>query len=333
MAIVMPIEIFVFESEHFFSESCARYYSKEGKMLRAMSDRTSRSRKGIEFDSAIFCELLNIQTCRDAEVFTQKYPKLRVAFHGQHGVQLNEYDTEEHYYEVMKDAIALFNDLRLLIDYHGQLLKTEGRPKKNPSAEIRSMIEEIYRKRFRVLNQNASWSSLDEMEEAYYQIYNKVDAVTERFMDQSLDFSVPYQDLLDEYFDEHPDLYQEHQAAVWQKIEEIVISRSFEDLSSYLLRITENASIVFDPQTSTIIYRCSDLLTAMYMWSNVAAFNEDKYLECAHPKCYTFFLVDKVHPQKLCEKHIAARRRKRQNQKRKGATDNSKVAKPSDFEE
>ena len=62
-------------------------------------------------------------------------------------------------------------------------------------------------------------------------------------------------------------------------------------------------------------YHCPTLSAAMYEKMLLSAFTKDEYRQCA--KCSAYFKVDKNHPQTLCDKHMAARRRKRQNAKAK----------------
>ena len=62
-------------------------------------------------------------------------------------------------------------------------------------------------------------------------------------------------------------------------------------------------------------YHCPTLSSAMYEKMLLSVFNKDEYRKCA--KCSAYFKVDKHHPQTLCDNHMLARRRKRQNAKTK----------------
>ena len=66
-------------------------------------------------------------------------------------------------------------------------------------------------------------------------------------------------------------------------------------------------------------YHCPTLSSAMYEKMLLSVFNKDEYRQCV--KCSAYFKVDKHHPQTLCDKHMAARRRKRQNAKSKEKAD------------
>jgi len=58
---------------------------------------------------------------------------------------------------------------------------------------------------------------------------------------------------------------------------------------------------------------CPSLSVAMYEKLLISLFGGVKYEQCAHKKCFSYFKVDNHHPQKLCDVHMASRRRKRKN--------------------
>lgn len=62
---------------------------------------------------------------------------------------------------------------------------------------------------------------------------------------------------------------------------------------------------------------CPTVLSAMYQMLFLSRFNNIQYRKCANPKCNRFFRVASHHPQKRCEQHMQALRRKRANQEEK----------------
>ena len=192
-------------------------------------------------------------------------------------------------------------------------LKRAGRQKDKTGNrdEFRREIIKIYASHFQLLNRS-SWASFDDMVDAYYKNYDVVDEVTENFIDQKDRYQVEYQDLLSEYFADNPSHLEPHQRFVWAQVDETVDSIIFKNVSDYFLRVSSEATILYNPETITIEYYCPDVLTAMYMMANVALFNMDEYQQCAEKNCRTYFLVGKRYKQTRCEKHMAARRTKRQ---------------------
>ena len=330
---VMPIKIFIAKTR-FFSED-GRYYTRTGQPLIPMTDVTDIMKApGIEMDDQIYCELMSIQNTADAERFTKSYPFLRVAYHSHPAFKINELDTAARYHEGIVWAVSRFHDIRLFLAQlraYLRLREKEGEGAAFESSERKDVIG-TYSKLFRILNRNSAWTSVYDMESDYYDLDDKVDEVSEAFMAQKPGMELSYQDLMDDYFEGRDELRIQHEAAVQQQVNEVVDARMFEDIAIYVTTITSRATVTFDPRSYTMVCKCPDLLTAMYLMAFVADFNTDDYKLCAHPGCHTYFKVDKTHPQSMCDRHMEARRRKRENQKRKGGTDYSKEAKASDFE-
>lgn len=331
---VMPIRIFVAKTR-FFSED-GRYYTRTGQPLIPMTDATDIMKApGIEMDDQIYCELMSIQNTVDAEQFTKTYPFLRVAYHSHPAFKIDELDTAAQYHEEIVQAVRRFHDIRLFLEQcrtYLRLREKEGDGAAFERPERKAVIG-TYSKLFRILNRNLVWTSVCDMESYYYDLHDKVDEVSEAFMAQKPGMNLSYQDLMDDFFEGRDELRIQHEATVQQQVNEVVDARMFEDVAIYVTTITSRAIVTFDPKSCTMVCKCPDLLTAMYLMAFVADFNTDDYKLCAHPRCHTYFKVDKTHPQSMCDRHMEARRRKRENQKRNGGTDYSKEAKASDFEE
>ena len=154
------------------------------------------------------------------------------------------------------------------------------------------------------------------MYDNYYKNNSRVDAVTEKAMGARIDMEDEgaYQELVDDYFEGKDNLREEFYASVKLTTDSLVDQIISEDVMIYLSSITNDATILYDPSETAFVYRCSCVLTAMYMMTFVADFNQDEYRECARENCHQYFKVDKSHPQTLCDRHMAARRKKRQNQ-------------------
>lgn len=328
---VMPIKIFIAKTRAF--PETAGYYTREGQPLLRMTDPMDAGRSQVkELDDLLFCEAMSIQTADDAEQFTKAYPHLRFGYHSHPAFKVDELDTAERYYEAVVQAVKQFNDVRTFLEVRRKL-REKGKNAADGDPPSRETLLEIYSRYFRLLNRNGSWQSVSDMEEYYFDSYNRVEAVSEQYEKQDPNVALSYQDLMDEFFESREDLRQKHYEAVQQRVDETVDNRMFSDIAEFVLKVTSRAIITFDPERSTVVYKCPDLLTAMYMMSFVSVFNADTYRQCSHPKCHTFFKVDTSHPQSMCDKHMAARRRKRENQRLRGNTDYSKMAKLSEFEE
>ena len=103
--------------------------------------------------------------------------------------------------------------------------------------------------------------------------------------------------------------------AVAAKTQKAVFEQAVSDMTRYVNGIIRHAHAIYNIATETFEYRCPDYLTAMYMMTFLAIHNEEEYRVCANPRCRQYFVVNRSHPQTLCPKHMAARQRKRQNQK------------------
>lgn len=331
---VLPIKIFIAKTRFFPEAAC--YYTRDGQPLIPMTDATDITKAPvIEMDDQLYCELLSIKNATDAERFTKAYSYLRFAYHSHPAFKINEMDTAVCYYEATANAVSQFHDVRVFLEQRRAYLRLREEEGKEAAyvSSGRKTIFEIYSKLFRQLNRNSAWTSASDMESSYFEIYDKVEEVSEAFLAQKPGMELSYQELMDEYFDGRDELRIQHEASVRQQVNEVVDARIFEDVSAFVSSVTSRATVTFDPESYTVVYKCPDLLTAMYLMAFVADFNADEYRQCAHPKCHAFFKVNSGHPQSMCDRHMAARRRKRENQKIKGTTDFSKKAKPSDFEE
>jgi len=327
---VMPIKILIAKTRTFPAKT--GYYTRDGQPLLRMTDPMDTGRAPAEeMNNQLYCELMSLQTIADAELFTKAYPHLRFAYHMHPAFKIDELDTEERYYEAIVQAVMQFNDVRTFLDIRRLYLREKAESAADTGSPNRKTLLGIYSRYFRLLNRNAAWQSVSDMEEHYFDSYDRVDAVSEQYMEQAPNMS--YQDLMDDYFEGREDLRQKHYEAVQKQVNEVVDNWMFSDVAAFVSTITSRANITFDPESSTVVYKCPDLLTAMYMMSFISDFNADEYKECAHPKCHTFFKVDTSHPQSMCDRHMEPRRRKRENQRNKVNAEYSKIAKASDFEE
>ena len=111
--------------------------------------------------------------------------------------------------------------------------------------------------------------------DTYYETHNVVDKVSEDYLSRDEWDNRTYQDLLDEYFEDNPSHWEQHQSSVWAQVDEIIDNIMFRDVSDYFLKVSSEATILYNPETITIEYYCPDVLTAMYMMANVALFNLD----------------------------------------------------------
>lgn len=58
---------------------------------------------------------------------------------------------------------------------------------------------------------------------------------------------------------------------------------------------------------------CHSLIEAIYEYALISIINRNEYRKCSKPGCNRYYKVDKHHPQKFCDEHMASRRKKRQN--------------------
>lgn len=326
---VMPVKILVVKA-HSFPEIVS-YYNRDGQPLIPMTDAPDIIKTAtIEMDDQLYCELMSIKTTSDAEQLTKGYPFLRFAYHSHPAFEIDELDTESRYYEAIVNAVSQFQDFRLFIEQRRIYLRLREKDRKDAASDI-TLRESFYETTSRIFRQINSACGISILK-AYYGIGDNGE-VSEAFMSQKSGMEQSYKELMDEPVEDRENLRIHHDTTVKQQAYEAFVACMFENITSYLTAITSRAAIAFDPLSSTVVYKCPDLLTALYLMAFVADFNADEYRQCAHPKCHVFFKVDSSHPQSMCDKHMAARRRKRENQKLKGATDYSKDVKPSDFEE
>ena len=90
-----------------------------------------------------------------------------------------------------------------------------------------------------------------------------------------------------------------------------VIMRLSLRIQKYLDSFTNKAKVQFSFAKPLITIECPSAVVAMYIFYAVSDLNKDEYRQCSHKKCGVYYRVDKVHPQKFCDLHMAARRRKR----------------------
>ena len=326
---VLPTKIFIAKTRFFPEAAC--YYTRDGQPLIPMTDATDITKAPvIEMDDQLYCELMSIKTTSDAEQLTKGYPFLRFAYHSHPAFEINEMDTESRYYEAIVNAVSQFQDFRLFIEQRRIYLRLREKDRKDAASDI-TLRESFYETTSRIFRQINSACGISILK-AYYGIGDNGE-VSEAFMSQKSGMEQSYKELMDEPVEDRENLRIHHDTTVKQQAYEAFVACMFENITTYLTAITSRAAIAFDPLSSTVVYKCPDLLTAMYLMAFVADFNTDEYRLCSHPRCHTYFKVNKAHPQSMCDIHMAARRRKRENQKLKGATDYSNVAKPSDFEE
>ena len=87
-------------------------------------------------------------------------------------------------------------------------------------------------------------------------------------------------------------------------------------MQEYLEEKLNNVTTGVSLTNLCVILRYKTLISAMYHAFLLTLFNEDTYRMCAHKNCHVYFKVNKSHPQTRCPKHIAARQRKRANQRK-----------------
>lgn len=144
---------------------------------------------------------------------------------------------------------------------------------------------------------------------------NEGEQLQERIMSANNDEEK--QDIIDDFFSDKEELREQYSQIVMAQVDKTIDSFIMRDVGRYLQKVCAEATIYYDPVNSCIVYFCKDLRTAMYMMAYVASFNEEEYQVCNHPKCHTYFKVDKRHPQTMCDKHMEARRKKRANARAK----------------
>ena len=319
---IMPIKINVTQAETMRDAETARFFTRDGEPLISMTDRPENEDiihlASVEMTDKFYCELISILSTKDAERIISEYPKLRFAFHGHPCFQIDEIDTMMHYKQAIVNSVCQFNDLRALMALKKKYLHikkkfTEETIYETDFSMVREQLIEIYKRNFRSLNQCASFQSVYDMEDFYFNSFDRVDEISEQFAGTD----EQYYELLEEYFNDHPDKRKAHYKNVQRQVNDTVDERLFADLATFLYRVSSEATIIFNPDDSTIECRCADLLTAMYMMADVLIINEEEFRECAHPKCHAYYKVDKAHPQTMCDRHMAARRKKRQNAKEK----------------
>lgn len=84
-------------------------------------------------------------------------------------------------------------------------------------------------------------------------------------------------------------------------------------LNDFLQEKIKQLDITFSGIDGTITFFCHSLLEAMYVYAVVSIINQNEYKKCSKPGCQRYFRVDKHHPQKFCDIHMAPRRKKREN--------------------
>ena len=311
---VMPFQIKVVYS-HPLDQMFPQYYSKDGVPLFPMTCSNMDIRKhAYPFDNDIFCGAMSIQSEKDAEQFVHLHPSLRFLFFDHPGVPkyaLRKYASSADYYSSIVAAVSQFNDFRDFIDLRERY--THSR-----SFEDRESMLQIYKKYFHVLHTSSSNYDYSEMYDFYWSLNSRIDEVTEKAIDEGkcIDTDAAYQELIEDYFEGKDSLRADYYRTVCQKTDSAIDQVMFEDIKIYISCITNAANFFYDPSESAIIYQCPSILSAMYMMTFVSAFNQDEYRECAHKNCHQFFKVDKSHPQTMCDKHMASRRKKRQNQRK-----------------
>ena len=209
------------------------------------------------------------------------------------------------YYEIMTDAIARYNDIKGFV---AQQIKE--------CAGCSPELLEMYKKHYpRLRGMKTSWFTFCDMEAALYQECDVVDEICELVMEQDPTTGATYEELRDSFFEGNEELRSKHQAAVTVQVKQRIQEIMTEDLARYFEEILQSAAASYSASEGAFVYNCKDLMTAMYMMTYLAAFNDNEYRECAHEKCHKWYLVDKKHPQSRCPEHMAARQRKRQNYK------------------
>lgn len=318
--LVMPVKIFVMQSNYFDGKEAAynQFYGKNGEPFFPMTDYIADS-KGpkVDFNEELYCELISVSTKEEARQFIEQHPDLRFAYHRRPDIRktrLEEYETLDRYCEFMVTAVKQHNDLRRF-----EILRQ--REQIAPAPEWHQEMLRIYEEHFRTLNQNSAWANLSGMRAHFFDIHGRVDAATEKMMNAGSNAGLSYKELEEEYFADHDDLRRQHNEKVQEQIDSIVAAKMNEDVSHFIDAINRDAVITYDADSLTLQCQCPTLLTALYLMLFVSIHNQDEYALCAHPKCHMYFKVDKIHPQKMCDRHMRARRKKRVNYRKHKDTD------------
>lgn len=318
--LVMPFKIFVMRANTFDGKAAERkqFYGKNGEPYFSMTDYTDDGKGSkVEFSEELYCELMSIRDKADARHFIEQHPDLRFAYHCHPYIskmQLEEYETIDSYCAFMVNAVKQHNDLRRF-----EILRQ--REELTPSPEWHKEMLQIYTEYFWLLNPSDTWASLSEMYAHFYDIHGKVDAVAEKLMEEGQRSGVTYGELEEEYFDGHDDLRRQHEEKVQRQVDAIIDAKMNEDVSSFIDSINRDATITYDAASLTLQGQCPTLLTALYLMLFVSLHNQDEYRICEHPKCHMYYKVDKSHPQKMCDRHMRAKRKKRLNQRKHKDTD------------
>ena len=310
---VIPFSVMIARSTPFSdaANQMGGHYSKGGDPFFRTTGSPNMNRASfLELTEDIYCELISITDVKDAQMFLDAHPYLRFAYHRQSdaaGLRLEDSETLDSYCEIMVKAVAQYNDVRRFLNLKQQY-------KKDPAPEIRSEMMQIYGRNFTLLEAKSEhWSSPYEMEEHYFDQYNVVDAVVEQMMEDHGPCAPSKSERMDAYFDGNEAKRAEHEAAVWARVHSIVDHKMFDDVERFVSGIVAMAPASYNQAAERLEYLCPDLLPAMYMMTYVSIHNAYTYKLCAHKNCHQYFRVDPSHPQTLCEKHIAVRRRKREN--------------------
>jgi len=88
-------------------------------------------------------------------------------------------------------------------------------------------------------------------------------------------------------------------------------------IQKYLDSFIHKAEVQFSFAKPLITIECPSAVVAMYIFYATSELNKDEYRQCNHKKCGAYYRVDKVHPQKFCDRHMTARRTKRKNAREK----------------
>ena len=319
--LIMPFRIIVIQKPPFAKEN-VQFYDKTGRPLYSMFLPQNQFGAEVldEFTESIYTDLISIQDKEDARSFVAAHPTLRFVWKNTINIPfLADYLTEEDYYSCMVDSVKEYNDIRKLI------LTIEKYLRENNSMYIEEM-EKLFSLHLGLFGENEdSWyenkgyyaggieTSLDAYDDAHQAFLNSNSEKTDYDEREEDEF-------VQQYLADHSTEVTEKHKNDNHKFAEYMIGAVF----AFVQKITDRANIAYSIDSRMLECRCHDLYTAMYLMTFVSIHNENEYRKCANPKCHHYFLVDKIHPQTLCDVHMAPRRRKRKGLQEEDKKDREK---------
>ncbi len=314
--LIMPFRIVVFEKPPFAKEDVL-YYDKAGRPLYSMILPQTPVWATVrnEFTEKLYIDILSIQNPDDARVFVAAHPTLRFAWkHASNTPYFPDYLSEDDYYSFIVHSVKEYNYIRKLISSIEEYQKSKKDHSRVAVAEIEklfcqhlSLFGETEHSWEQQLADTAGGGNTEFMAEqdAHEAFLHANGGKTDYDEDKEWDFVCQY------LADHHDEITEMHKYDI-HMYARYMIDKVF----AFVQRITDRANIAYNIDSRQLECRCNDLYTAMYLMTFVAIHNEDEYRECGKEGCHNYFLVDKTHPQTLCDLHMESRRRKRRNQRK-----------------